>query len=121
VQIALQVTCGKLTTTSHEAACEVDALQPSRLFIFDRNSNTEYLIDTGSDISVLPINAFPHLKPSSTANGTQINTYGMRTMTLTLGLRRRFSWTFVGFTDARNGNMPTEQQQLGIAITYGEE
>lgn len=57
-----------------------------------------FLVDTGADISLLPKKVL--LKPWHTnlklfaANGTQINTYGSKTLILNLGLRRDFKWKF---------------------------
>ena len=70
----------------------------SRLFIFDRRSHIKFLIDTGSDISVLPANRYKHLKPSGpqlyAANGSIIRTYGQKLVKLDLELRREFNWSF---------------------------
>lgn len=71
----------------------------NRLCVFDRNTRERYLVDTGADISVLS----SHHKRSSTAstyklyaaNNTPIKTYGEKTITLSLGLRRDLRWTFV--------------------------
>ena len=58
----------------------------------------EFLIDTGAAISVLP--RTPTDKQSDllpalvSANGTPIKTYGQRSLTLELGLRRNFRWIF---------------------------
>lgn len=81
-----------------EAASDA-CFSQSRLFIFDKNSRLRFLVDTGASISV-----FPHenrrSQPDSSlvlyaANGTTINTYGTRWLTLDIGLRRNFSFTFV--------------------------
>ena len=80
---------------------------PSRLFfIKDRTSGLRFLVDTGAEISVIP--------PSNTerkhrqdklslqaANNTTIATYGSRSLTLNLGLRRTFRWVFV-IADVQN-------------------
>ena len=79
----------------------------SRLFfIKDRASGLRFLVDTGAEISVIP--------PSNTerkhrqdklslqaANNTTIATYGSRSLTLNLGLRRTFRWVFV-IADVQN-------------------
>ncbi|XP_055915592.1 uncharacterized protein LOC129948551 [Eupeodes corollae] len=77
-----------------------DSQTSSRLFITDKTSKLQFLVDTGSDVSV-----FPHTgsrqksKPSDytlfAANGTPIPTYGFRTLQMNLGLRRDFTWRFV--------------------------
>ncbi|GFW73657.1 transposon Tf2-6 polyprotein [Trichonephila clavipes] len=71
-----------------------------RLFIKEKSSNTTFLIDTGSDVGVLPAslsekrkgNNIPQL---SAANISPINVYGKRLLTLGLNLRRVFRWPFL--------------------------
>lgn len=82
-------------------AAETAFLNTSRLFIFDKFSNNHFLIDTGSDLSIIP----PTLKDKNkqshnsinlyAANGSIIKTYGQKTITITLGLRRNFEWSFI--------------------------
>lgn len=72
----------------------------SRLFITDRKTKIQYLIDTGSDLCVFPRSAVrvPRTKTKYelfAANGTTICTYGFLPLTLDLGLRRAFSWRFI--------------------------
>lgn len=71
----------------------------SRLFIYDRLSNNRFLIDTGSDLSIIT----PSFKDRQNkgnlinlyaANGTIIKNYGQKILTVTLGLRRSFQWSF---------------------------
>lgn len=71
-----------------------------RLFITDRNSKTEFLVDTGSDICVYPISALRGSRVKTSyqlcaANGSAIDTYGYIQLNLNIGLRRDFSWRFV--------------------------
>ncbi|GFY00618.1 transposon Tf2-9 polyprotein [Trichonephila clavipes] len=70
-----------------------------RLFIKDKSSNTAFLIDTGSDVSVLPASLSEKRKGNSiqqlsAANTSPINVYGKR-LTLDLNLRRVFRWPFL--------------------------
>lgn len=70
-----------------------------RLFITDRKSKAQYLIDTGSDLCVFPRSALrePRAKTKYqlfAANGTLIATYGNIQLNLDFGLRRAFSWRF---------------------------
>lgn len=58
------------------------------------------MIDTGADISVVPRTFFRNLPQNrdfnlSAANGSTIKTYGTKLLTLTLGLRKQLSHTFV--------------------------
>ena len=74
--------------------------QISCLFYVDDPSNgMKFLVDTGSEVSLIPPPHHHTLKPSSftlhAANGTTIGTYGQKSLTLDLGLRRRFQWIFV--------------------------
>ena len=74
---------------------------PSRLlFLTDNNSGRRFLIDTGAEVSVIPRSpADRHNKKDCLAlravNGSSIATYGTRSLTLDLGLRRTFRWIFV--------------------------
>lgn len=73
---------------------------PRRLFITDRTSQTQFLIDTSADLCVYPRSAVPGYQVKtdyilSAANGTPINTYGTLTLRLNFGLRRDFTWRFV--------------------------
>ncbi|BHF76142.1 hypothetical protein SprV_0501924000 [Sparganum proliferum] len=74
--------------------------RPSRLFyINDKSSGLRFLVDTGAEVSVIPPLRRHRLKPSQfslqAANSTTISTYGQRSLTLDLGLRRRFPWVFI--------------------------
>ncbi|XP_044596955.1 uncharacterized protein LOC123273580 [Cotesia glomerata] len=71
-----------------------------RLFVWDRSSKVQFLVDTGADLCVFPRQRLrgSHAKSSyelSAANGTPIATYGFVTLSLNLGLRRDFTWRFV--------------------------
>lgn len=72
----------------------------NRLFVTDKNSNRDFLVDTGADISVIPptskekLNS-PCLFNLFAANGSKIKTYGSKSITLNLGLRRQIKWMFV--------------------------
>ena len=73
---------------------------PSRLFhIYDRNSNTRFLVDTGADVSVIPSTCIERSHSPSPCflqgvDGSQIATYGVHSCTLNIGLRRTFRWVF---------------------------
>lgn len=65
----------------------------------DRNSGLKFLIDTGANISLLPkqFNTKGTLLTAFrlyAANGSTINTYGEKLLTLNFGLRRLFKWSF---------------------------
>ena len=70
------------------------------LHVTDRTNNVTFLVDTGAQISVLPPTHTDRLKKQerctlSAVNGTAIGTYGTRSLTLDLGLRRTFRWIFL--------------------------
>lgn len=71
-----------------------------RLFVVDRRTKVQFLVDTGSDVCVYPRSALSERRPKtnfqlSAANGTPINTYGYANLELDLGLRRDFPWRFI--------------------------
>ena len=82
------------------AATNVTGLQPSRLFyITDTSTGLRFLVDTGAQVSVVPPPADRKRLQSGlnlqAVNDTPIRTYGTRSLTLNLGLRRTFLWVFV--------------------------
>lgn len=71
-----------------------------RLFIEDKISKLLYLIDSGSDISIIPhkFAGKPDVQFKYTvraANGSKINTYGLQTRILDFGLNKKFIWNFI--------------------------
>ncbi|GBL87037.1 Transposon Ty3-G Gag-Pol polyprotein [Araneus ventricosus] len=81
-------------------AADVKGQNNCRLVIHDRPSGLNFLVDTGADISVVPPSSAERCKPKSllnllAANGTKINTYGTRNLSLNIGLRRIFPWSFI--------------------------
>lgn len=74
----------------------------NRLFyIQDSNNHLNFLIDTGAQVSVIPLTSVKstQLKESTlklqAANVTSIKTYGEKFLKLNIGLRRVFSWIFL--------------------------
>ncbi|XP_054923050.1 uncharacterized protein [Dermacentor andersoni] len=66
----------------------------------DRISGLRCLVDTGSEVSVLPPCKRDRGSKSPgpalyAANSTSIATYGLRFLILDLGLRRMFRWVFI--------------------------
>lgn len=81
-------------------AAERPARISRRLFVTCRQSITQFLVDTGSDVSVYPRTAtlgFRQPTPITlyAANGTVIPTYGELALEPCLGLRRAFPWRFI--------------------------
>jgi cleavage and polyadenylation specificity factor subunit 1 len=80
------------------ATSDAGANTTSRLFhVKDKSTGIQFLIDTGAEISVLPVStnmSKPDTLILRAANGSTIATYGQRSMTLDLKLRREFRWVF---------------------------
>uniref|UniRef100_A0A1X7TEJ6 Peptidase A2 domain-containing protein n=1 Tax=Amphimedon queenslandica TaxID=400682 RepID=A0A1X7TEJ6_AMPQE len=78
----------------------VAGLPTSCLFyILDKASRRRFLVDTGATISVLTPSAADRRnqqfgKELQAANGSVIATFGLRPLTLNLGLRRPYYWIF---------------------------
>ncbi|GFW50058.1 hypothetical protein TNCV_2316401 [Trichonephila clavipes] len=71
-----------------------------RLFVKDRETGCQFLVDSGADVSILPWTKTKGECQASqyklyAANGTEIPTYGLKILTLDLGLRRPFQWPFI--------------------------
>jgi len=69
-----------------------------RLSVQDKISGQQFLIDTGSEVSIIPYtkkhDSIADLKLFA-ANNTTINTYGKTTLTVDFHLRRVFKWEFI--------------------------
>ncbi|GFU76391.1 hypothetical protein TNCV_2158981 [Trichonephila clavipes] len=71
-----------------------------RLFVKDRETGCQFLVDSGADVSILPWTKTKGECQDSkyklyAANGTEIPTFGLKILTLDLGLRRPFQWPFI--------------------------
>ena len=83
------------------AATGVNGPIASRLFfVSDAHTHTRFLVDTGSEVSVIPPTPAdrrhsPDSRTLTAVNNTSICTYGQRSLTLNLGLRRSLPWIFV--------------------------
>ena len=72
--------------------------QSHLLYVCDRNTGLKFLVDTGAQVSVFP--ATPQerrvqkTEPLIAANGSSIDTFGTKTISLNLGFRK-FQWPFV--------------------------
>lgn len=71
----------------------------TRLFVTDRKTGRKFLVDTGSDLSIIPRDKQHKYRPTtmfnlSAANNSIIRTYGLQQMELDLGLRRALTWNF---------------------------
>ena len=77
----------------------------SRLFIQDKGNRTWYLVDTGSDVSLVTANASElkrePIRHLFAANGTPIRVFGEKVINVKIGLKRELIWVFV-ITDCEN-------------------
>ncbi|BHF68305.1 hypothetical protein SprV_0301133900 [Sparganum proliferum] len=69
-------------------------------YVCDKVTRRRFLVDTGAQISVVPPTPVDRRCPSpglhlQAANCSPISTFGSRSLTLNIGLRRSFSWIFV--------------------------
>lgn len=89
----------KLEGTSATTESEVGSISSTRLFVNNTNNRLRFLVDTGANISVIPAKKNQQAPQTSNdlyaANGTAIQTYGMKSLELNLGLRRTFTWNFI--------------------------
>ena len=91
----------KLPGRSLAATSDAGQTPLGRLFyITDQSSGTRFLVDTGSEVSVILPRAGDRKCTMDSltlqaVNNTPIPTYGTRSLTLNLGLRRTFQWVFV--------------------------
>ena len=75
-------------------ATNTSGLSPSHLFfVTDRTSGLRLLVDTGAEVSVLPVarlsrSSLPAGPPFQAVNNSSIATFGTTSRTLNLGLRR---------------------------------
>lgn len=81
--------------------------QLNRLYVKERSSGRNFLIDTGADISVIPPTGNDKNNRSCqftlfAANGSTIKTYGSKSATLNLGLNRPIKWIFI-IADVKTG------------------
>ena len=98
----LLVVLGKRGRRSGIGAVGPTGKHTHRLFqVRDKDSKRNYLVDTGAQVSVVPPTAAERKNGPvkgmllHAANGSLIRTYGLRSVTLNLGLRRVFKWVFV--------------------------
>lgn len=97
----LQLETGKLDTVQSVAEACTNTVSSNRLCVTDQNSGLRFLVDTGANVSVLPARKVKHNSNNSVgyklyaANGTEISTFGVKTLVLNLKMRRPYVWTFI--------------------------
>lgn len=88
-------------SSSNSTSSQLRQNNKQRLFVHCTNTRSTYLIDTGADVSLIPVpksSQHLHKDPNfvlSAANGTTIPTYGNRLLTLHIGLQRKLPHIFV--------------------------
>ena len=94
----MQKECGKRPGPALAANARGPPTRSRLVFVQDKHYNTIFLVDTGADVSVLPPTNSERKHQAGiwlqAANNTKINTYGQKSMTLNLGMRRVFPWIF---------------------------
>ncbi|BHF71785.1 hypothetical protein SprV_0401484500 [Sparganum proliferum] len=90
------------TTTVHELLFADDCVLSSgrTFYVCNKVTRRRFLVDTGAQISVVPPTPVDRRCPSpglhlQAANCSPTSTFGSRSLTLNIGLRRSFSWIFV--------------------------
>ena len=91
---------GKLPGRTLAATGAPGPLLSRLFFVSDRNIHTRFLVDTGSEVSAIPPSSAdrrrsPDKLTLMAVNDTPIRTYGKRSLTLNLGLRRSLPWIFI--------------------------
>lgn len=92
---------GKLVAVQSSEAEKVIPCGNHRLCVYCRENALKFLVDCGADVSVIPPTRRQRLSGKCenyklyAANGSEIETFGVKTLTLNLGLRRPYRWTFV--------------------------
>ena len=91
---------GKLPSKQLAATSPAGSSPTSRVFyVTDRTTGTRFLVDTGADVSVLPPSTSDKRNPApltlQAVNRSAISTFGEKSMTLDIGLRRSYRWIFI--------------------------
>lgn len=97
LQVGRKIEIGKIISP-HRVDAVGGNKGSKRLHITDKLSRLTFLVDTGSDVSIIPYVGKTDLHSSDltlfAANNTRISTYGSRKICLDLGLRREIKWEF---------------------------
>jgi hypothetical protein len=92
--------CSYQITQRTSTAAHICTTTTALLIVTDRLSKRQFLVDTGSDLSIYPRTLVPRCGERVNydlfaPNGTTIPTYGWLPPSLNLGLPRNFTWRFV--------------------------
>lgn len=96
----LQTLRGKRILGTVNAVGQSHKSTSPRLFVRDRRSNLRFLIDTGSDVSIIPRSLIKKVDVRinyllQAANESKIQVYGIKLLELDFGLTKQYKWTFI--------------------------
>ena len=100
MQGALQLGTGKQLGQTLVATGATGQIPSCLFYVSDNSTHTRFLIDTGSEVSVIPPSRSDRRSPPdkltlTAVNNTPISTFGKCSLTLDLGLRWSFPWVFL--------------------------
>ena len=80
--------------------CRRPITQRLSIYITNRANSLRFLVDTGAEVSIVPPSCTERSvsqgsSPLQAVNGSSIVTFGVRCLTLDLGLHQTFLWVFV--------------------------
>ena len=98
----------------------------SLLYVTDRESRLRFLIDTSAEMSIIHRSITEKRNGQDTfgllaANGSPVVTYGTRSLTLNLRLRRIFLWVFI-IAKVRNSILGADfLKHHGLVVNMGHK
>ena len=106
------------------AASAAGHTQSRLFFVTDYANGFRFLVDTGAEISIIPPSRTDRLHRQANqflqaVNNTSIATFGVRSLTLDLRLRRTFQWVFT-VADIKNPTLGADfLQHFGLSVDVG--
>ena len=100
MQVQRPLHLGKCPGKSLAATGVIGPVFSHLFYVSDVRTHTSFLLDTGSEVSAIPPSASdrrcsPDALTLSAVNNTPMRTYGKRSLTLNVGLRRPLPWIFI--------------------------
>lgn len=91
---------GKLENRALAVAGDFGLHESHLFYVLDRVTRQRSLVDTGAEVSVMPVSPSEKRQSSQTSplraiNCSSIATYGQRSLTVDLGLRHMLQWIFI--------------------------
>ncbi|GFW28264.1 hypothetical protein TNCV_4639311 [Trichonephila clavipes] len=85
-------------TTAASCSCVNAFAKRCHLFVFDKHTNQRYLVDSDTDVSIIP-KPNKNMKPNKfelfVANDSKVKTYDQKLLKLDLNLLRSLPWNFI--------------------------